>query len=141
MHNTWWETLNESMKDLGFECLKSNAGVFLFQKKNTSIVVAVVYVDDALFCGPTKDLVDEVKSAFMHKWECKDLDPAKEFLHMRIQRNGSKILINQCTNLEKVLEGFGRPMLDLLPPPSLKGIIPYPIMVKWIQTCNLASNE
>ena len=48
------------MKDLGFECLKSDAGIFLFWKENTSIVVAVVYVDDALFYGPTKNLVDEV---------------------------------------------------------------------------------
>ena len=80
----WWETLNESMKDCGFEYLKSDAGIFLFQKKNTSIVVAVIYVDDALFCGPIKNLVDEVKGAFMHKWECRDLNPAKEFLHMRI---------------------------------------------------------
>ena len=79
----WWETLNESMKDLGFEHLKSDAGIFLFQEKNTSIVVAITYVDDALFCSPTKDLVDEVKGAFMHKWECRDLGPAKEFLHMR----------------------------------------------------------
>ena len=70
---TWWETLNESMKDLGFEHLKSDAGIFLFWKKNTSIVVAVVYVDDALFCSPTKDLVDEVKEAFMCNWKCKDL--------------------------------------------------------------------
>ena len=102
----WWETLNESMKDLGFECLKSDASIFLFQKKNTSIVVAVIYVDNALFCGPTKDLVDEVKGAFICKWEYRDLGPAKEFLHMRIQRNGSKILIDQCTYLEKVLEKF-----------------------------------
>ena len=80
----WWETLNESMKDLGFECLKSDAGIFLFQKKNTSIVITIVYVDNALFCGPTKDLVDEVKGAFMCKWKCRDLGPAKEFLHMRI---------------------------------------------------------
>ena len=72
------------MKDLSFECLKSNAGIFLFQKKNTSIVVAVVYVNDALFCGPTKEFVDGVKGAFICKWECRDLGPAKEFLHMRI---------------------------------------------------------
>ena len=90
----WWETLNEFMKDLSFECLKSNADIFLFWKKNTSIVVAVIYVDDALFWGPTRDLVDKVKGAFMHKWECRDLGPAKEFLYMRIQRNGSKILID-----------------------------------------------
>ena len=80
----WWETLNEFMKDLSFECLKSNADIFLFWKKNTSIVVAVIYVDDALFWGPTRDLVDKVKGAFMHKWECRDLGLAKEFLHMRI---------------------------------------------------------
>ena len=42
----------------------------------------------------------------MHKWECRDLGPAEEFLHMRIQRNGSKILIDQCTYLEKVFERF-----------------------------------
>ena len=32
-------------------------------------------------------------------------------------------------------------MLDLLPPPSLKGIISYPTMVKWIQICDLTSNK
>ena len=70
-------------------------------------MVAVIYVNDVLFCGPTKDLVDEVKGAFMHKWECRDLGLAKEFLHMRIWRDGSKILIDQCPYLEKVLESFG----------------------------------
>ena len=80
--------------------------IFLFWKKNTNIVVAVIYVDNALFYDPTKDLVDKVKGAFMHKWECRDLGPAKEFLHMRIRRNGSKILIDQCAYLEKVLERF-----------------------------------
>ena len=49
------------MKDLSSKHLKSNAGISLFWKKNTSIVVAVIYVDNALFYGPTKDLVDEVK--------------------------------------------------------------------------------
>ena len=61
----WWETLNESMKELGFERLKSDAGIFLYRKKGTNIVVAVVYVDDALFCGPTKAIVDEIKGLFM----------------------------------------------------------------------------
>ena len=55
------------MKDLSFEHLKSDASIFLFRKKNTSIVVVIIYLNDAPFCGPTKDLVDEVKGAFMHK--------------------------------------------------------------------------
>ena len=69
----WWETLNESMKELRFKHLKSNAGIFLYQKKDMNIVVAIVYVDDALFCGPTKAIVDEIKGLFMKKWECREI--------------------------------------------------------------------
>ena len=74
---TWWEILNESMKELRFECLK---------QKGTNIVVAVIYVDDTLFCGPTKAIVDEIKGLFMKKWECRDLGPATSFLNMQIGR-------------------------------------------------------
>ena len=35
----WWETLNESMKELRFECLKSDASIFLYQKEGMNIVV------------------------------------------------------------------------------------------------------
>ena len=34
---TWWETPNESMKDLSFECLKSDASTFLFQKRTLAL--------------------------------------------------------------------------------------------------------
>ena len=30
------------------------------------MVVPIIYIDDALFCGPNKVLVDEVKMLFMH---------------------------------------------------------------------------
>ena len=68
------------------------------------MVVAIIYVDNALFCGPNKVLVDEVKTLFMHKWECRDLGSATEFLHMRIRQLGSKILIDQCAYLDKLLD-------------------------------------
>ena len=64
---SWWETLNESMKDLGFECLKSDAGIFLYRKKGTAVVIAIVYVDDALFCGPDIRTSKEIKAAFMKR--------------------------------------------------------------------------
>ena len=120
----WWETLNESMKELGFERLKSDASIFLFWKKGTNIVVAVVYVDDSLFCGPTKAIVKEVKDTFMHKWECRDLGPAKEFLHMRIHQDGSNIMIDQCAYLEKVLEQFQMQNAKITPTPLPQGYYP-----------------
>jgi len=47
---TWWNELNESMRELGFERLKTDASLFIYKEGN-QIVVAIIYVDDALFCG------------------------------------------------------------------------------------------
>ena len=76
---TWWNELNESMKELGFNQLKSDASHFIYKEGN-HIVIAIIYVDDALFCGPSKAFVKKVKAAFMKRWECHDLREAKEFL-------------------------------------------------------------
>ena len=76
----WWRTLNESLKELGFERLKSEAGIFFYRKKGTNVVIGIIYVDDALFCGPNKAIVDSIKAQFMHKWECRDLGEPNEFL-------------------------------------------------------------
>ena len=69
----WWQTLNESMRELRFKYLKSDAGIFLFKRKGSQMVIAIIYVDDALFYGPNKAIMDEVKTHFTKKWECRDL--------------------------------------------------------------------
>ena len=75
----WWCTLDESLKEFRFECLKSEAGNFFYKKKGTNVVIGIIYVDDALFCGPNKAVVDSIKVQFMHKWECRDLRELNEF--------------------------------------------------------------
>jgi hypothetical protein len=42
----------------------------------------------------------------MNKWECHDLGEVKEFLRMRVQRQGLDITINQVDYLKKVLKQF-----------------------------------
>ena len=66
---SWWRELEASMKRLGFGRTMSNAGVF-FTKKEGQLVIAVVYVDDALFFGKNKEAVKRVKKTFMDIWEC-----------------------------------------------------------------------
>ena len=61
------------MKDLGFKHLKSDAGIFLYRKKGTAVIVAIVYIDDAFFCGPDIKTIKEIKAAFMKCWEYRDL--------------------------------------------------------------------
>jgi len=103
----WWRTLDESLKELGFERLRSEAGIFFYKKKGTNIVIGIIYVDDALFCGPNKAVVDAIKAQFMRKWECRDLGEPKEFLRMRITRKGRAIHLDQCAYLQKVVESCG----------------------------------
>jgi len=103
----WWHTLDESLKELGFERLKSEAGIFFYKKKGTNIVIGIIYIDDALFCGPNKAVVDAIKAQFMCKWECRDLGEPNEFLPMRITRKGHAIHLDQCAYLQKVVERCG----------------------------------
>ena len=65
----WWKELSNSMKDSGFAHLKSDAGIFMCQE-GTRLIVAVVYVDDAMFFSKNKKLVKKKKALFMAKWEC-----------------------------------------------------------------------
>ena len=69
----WWKALDESMQELGFDRLKSDAGIFYYKHKCTGMVVAIVYVDDALFCGPDLRIIKLIKGKFMQKWECRKL--------------------------------------------------------------------
>ena len=101
----WWKELDRSMADLGFKCLNSDAGLFCCYERG-KLIIAVVYVDDAMFFGKDKQLVDKKKKLFMDKWECHDLGDVKEFLRMRITRNGYDIHLDQIDYLKKVLEQF-----------------------------------
>jgi len=103
----WWHTLNESLKELGFERLKSEAGIFFYKKKGTNIVIGIIYIDDALFCSPNKAVVDAIKAQFMRKLECRDLGEPNEFLRMRITCKGRAIHLDQCVYLQKVVECCG----------------------------------
>ena len=88
---SWWRELEASMKRLGFGCTMSDADVF-FTKKEGQLVIAVVYVDNALFFRKNKEAIKRVEKTFMDIWECRDLGEARKFLRMKIRREGQKNL-------------------------------------------------
>ena len=56
----------------------------------------------------------------MDKWECRDLGDVKEFLRMRITRNGYDIHLDQIDYLKKVLERFKMANANSHPTPAPK---------------------
>ena len=111
------------MEELGFISLTSHAGVFIFEGEG-SFVIAIIYVDDAIFCGPVIALVQKLKEAFMRHWETRDLGELTEFLHMRITCEGSKVHIDQCAYLRTVLERCGMSNAKSAVTPLLAGYVP-----------------
>ena len=123
----WWRILSDSMKLMGFKRLSNNAGIYIYRRHSDGqLVVVIVYVDDALFCGKDRKLVANLKARFMKKWECRDLGDAKEFLRMRIVRKGSSIHLDQRAYLEKVLERCGMTNARAAPTPLPAGYISAP---------------
>jgi Reverse transcriptase (RNA-dependent DNA polymerase) len=93
------------MVSIGFKCLQSDSGIFVFKDKG-DLVIAVVYVDDTLFLGSNLPLVNRLKSLFINKWECRNLGDTKEFLRMCIICKQGMIILDQTAYLQKVLQHF-----------------------------------
>jgi hypothetical protein len=113
------------MQELGFEGLVSDAGLFIFRSEH-GFVIAVIYVDDAIFCGPNAKLVLELKAKFMQRWESRDLGDVTEFLRMRIIREGDRVHIDQVTYLETVLQRCGMQNAKSAATPLPAGYMPEP---------------
>jgi hypothetical protein len=113
------------MEEMGFVSLTSDAGIFIY-RQNGFLVVAVIYVDDAIFCGPNKALVIAIKEAFMRRWETRDLGEVTKFLRMRITREGRSIHIDQCTYLRVVLERCRMQNAKSAATPLPAGYVPKP---------------
>jgi Reverse transcriptase (RNA-dependent DNA polymerase) len=121
----WWKELNSSMNELGFKCLVSDAGLFVC-KDYKEIIIAIVYVDNAMFFGKNKAQVDFKKKLFMDKWECCDLGEVKEFLCMHITQKKKDIHLDQRDYLDKVLEHFSMTNAKSAPTPLPSNWVPQP---------------
>jgi Reverse transcriptase (RNA-dependent DNA polymerase) len=111
------------MNKLGFKRLVSDAGLFVC-KDFKEIIIAIVYVDNAMFFGKNKAQVNSKKKLFMDKWECRDLGEVKEFLRMHITQKRKDIHLDQHDYLDKVLERFSMTNARSVPTPLPSNWVP-----------------
>ncbi len=103
----WWIELNRSLKQFRFKCLYADAGIFVAQHPDGTLIFLLTYIDDIIMTGPNGTHVHSRKRDFMNKWECCDLGTCREFLCMRILYKDGKIKLDQTNYLMKVLKHFG----------------------------------
>lgn len=93
----WNETINKFAKENGFK--RSDYDNCLYYKEDCWMLI---YVDDILLIGETKN----TKEALKNNFNAKDLGNMKVFLGMEIERNKEQIIIRQTKLIGKVLERF-----------------------------------
>jgi len=120
----WWRELKAFMKTMGFHRASSDAGVFIYKHPNGQLVITLVYVNNGLFLGADKALVDSKKHACLEHWECHDTGDVTDFLGMKVNKTTSHIMINQKAYLEMVLERFDMHNAKIAPTPILSGYVP-----------------
>jgi len=100
----WWRELEAFMKTMGFHQASSDAGVFIYKHPDGRLVIALVYVNDGLFLGADKALVDSKKCACLEHWECHDTGDVTDFLGMKVNKTASCITIDQKAYLKRYLK-------------------------------------
>ena len=112
---------------MGFTCCTADPGTY-YKITGDTIIILLIYVDDALFMGSNKAQLLNHKKKFMKWWESRDLDEAKEYLGMRITRDrkAHTITLDQIHYVKKVVKCFGQENCKEVSTPLPTGYSPRP---------------
>ena len=102
----WWKELEKFMKTQGFKHAYADMGIFIYKDSKGHFVIALVYVDDRLFMGTDRALIDKKKQACLAHWECRDTGDVTEFLGIKISKEANKIKLDQKKYLKRLLDRF-----------------------------------
>jgi hypothetical protein len=92
---------------------------FLYSRADVRRVLGVVYVDDLLIAGPSKEEIGKVKERLSKRFDMTDLGECLFYLGMEIRRDRRNrvIRLSQKAYVDKILVDFG--MLDSKPGATL----------------------
>lgn len=99
--NEKWETV---MKELGFSPLLSDPCVY---RRGNQLLWVLLYVDDVIVIGKSREEVDKFKRSISQKLDMKDLGFLSSFLGISFTREPSGAWLSQAHYVDEILERFG----------------------------------
>lgn len=106
----WYEHFSKGIRRIGF--VRSKYSDCLFRLSGPSPVYVIVYVDDLLIIGPSRDVVT-VKSRLSGLFTVTDLGPCSYFLGIDIRRGPSGLFLSQSAYSERLVKAAS--MMDCKP--------------------------
>jgi hypothetical protein len=100
----WYQTLTNFLRNLGFEPINADLGIFV-----RSNMYIAVYVDDLLLVGPSIAEIKKIKRSLRNRFQMTDLGPCSYYLGMSIQRDRQNrvLYLSQEAYIDKVSRQFG----------------------------------
>jgi hypothetical protein len=105
---SWHKKLHEQMVGLGFRASDADPSLYV-RGAGDDLVYVLVYVDDLLIAAYDISTVQEVKSAIMASFDCRDMGEADLFLGLAIHRDreARTITVSQKRMVEEVVAEYG----------------------------------
>ena len=104
----WWKTIDPSLVEIGFIPLKSDTCVYIYNHKNT-VVILDLYVDDLLIIGGNIQVIETIKEKLMGKFKMTDMGGVSLVLGMQVTRDRERgmLSITQENYTKSILDRFG----------------------------------
>ncbi|CAL2251278.1 unnamed protein product [Prunus armeniaca] len=103
----WYGEIDTYFMQCGFKKSLSEATLYTKSRGDRDILIVSIYVDDIVYTGSCKELLDEFKEEMMMKYEMTDLGLLHHFLGMGVVQTNSSIFIHQKKYAGSLLNKFG----------------------------------
>ncbi|XP_073816655.1 ecdysteroid phosphate phosphatase isoform X1 [Musca autumnalis] len=120
----WNKKLNDVLVNIGFERCKSDNCLYV-KNKDQDLVLVAVYVDDLLLCCSSEEIMKGVVRELNKYVDAVDRGPAKYYLGIQIERDGlrGKISIHQEKYVNELLEKWQMTECKPTSTPSMNGMV------------------
>ncbi|MCO5582534.1 hypothetical protein L7F22_036433 [Adiantum nelumboides] len=104
----WYLKFDKYMQSQGYERSQEDHCLYTRKLSNGSLIILILYVDDMLIAGKSKDKIANLKKSLSTQFAMKYLGDANHFFGMRIKRDRQRgiLELSQEQYVHKVLEHF-----------------------------------
>ncbi|GJS62129.1 retrovirus-related pol polyprotein from transposon TNT 1-94, partial [Tanacetum coccineum] len=103
----WYSQIDGYFKEKGFDQSESEPTLYVKNQGTSDILIVALYVNDLVFTGNNKKMIEDFKNEMMQKYEMSDLGILNHFLGMEIYQDEDGVFICQENYVEKILKIFG----------------------------------
>ena len=118
----WYSRIETYFLKQDFKKCTSEHTLFTKCKEDGKVLIVSIYVDDLIFTGNDRRLMEEFKSAMKDEFDMTDLGRMKYFLGVEVTQNNEGIFISQRKYAQDVLLRFGMNNSNATKTPMVPGV-------------------